>query len=401
MKTMKSVFALLAITALLFSFGTVQPAMGYQINLAWLLGDNIDPLVFSVGPFIPGDISHPGDIHFGDIQPFFQLTVTDNVPADPDTLYLWIRMETGAGEPIFTVRSNDPVDVVQNLLESHNNYQLGQNPAINLINFRAEDVMGYLDGGNIREGFYHLIVALSAETEWSNVNYNNSDIASLGILVRNPSQVRLEMPDDGASTPTNPVFMWAFPRQFGVTFNLEVVKGEPGDDPWTAMEFANPSNIYALVDVPVPEWLAGGELTAYIYTGTGQERTLDQGTYFWRVTANAPGVFPTDFHSIASQVYTFNYNPPQLGGGGGGGGWLPGGAAGGEYNPPPLPPEIFQILRQILPEALYRSLMAQLGNLEGWNLGEIKIGDRVVTLQELVNFLLAGNRTIVLAALSQ
>ena len=45
--------------------------------------------------------------------------------------------------------------------------------------------------------------------------------------------------------------------------------------------------------------------------------------------------------------------------------------------------------------------MAQLGNLEGWNLGEIKIGDRVVTLQELVNFLLAGNRTIVLAALSQ
>lgn len=373
------------------------PASAYNVSVNFITEN---PLVFAIGPFLPGDLSNLQSIRLEDINPFFTVTFagTGSNPA-----YLWLRMSVSGDRVVFESHTERPVNVP---IGTYNNQQLAQMFAGNMSEVDANQILGFLDGPSLRQGQYYVTVAVTDSLgDWNWVQSHNQGIGTRGFYAFNPSQVSLEQPRDGATLTNNPVFIWTFPRQAGVSFLLELVKGEAGTSAAEAMESPNPSNVYAEVEIEVPEWMGAGNITTHIYTGIGEERALDAGTYFWRVTARASGVFPGDEREYASPIYTFTYNPPGGGGigaGQGGTGGIPGGAGGGpEESGENVPAQVFQVLAQILPEALYQSLLQAFGDLTGWRIERIVIGDREVTLEEMVNFLLSGDRVVTLVAVQQ
>jgi len=235
---------------------------------------------------------------------------------------------------------------------------------------------------------------------------DNHGLATEGIQVYNPSQVDLIEPMDRAVLTDYPIFLWSFPRRDGVSFLLDVVAGSPDDDPSDVMEFANPSNTYASVSLDIQPWQEGGDISSHTYTGVGEERALDpDSTYFWRITARAPTMFPGDYDEITSPVYRFAYETPQGEGGGNaaGQGAMPG--QSGEESPPPSSESpIFSLLKDYLPAELFQMLLDQFVSFEGWSVDPdrcAKIDGREYSLAEFIRFFQEHDVRIVLVATPQ
>lgn len=230
MKSPKSVLLLLPLVLILFASAVINPVNGargdYNISLNWRTWQSgYNPMVFSIASLIEGDLADAGDIEFRDIEPFFDVTIS---PANPnpeyESLFLWVRFVSGGNDVIFSVRSK-LVNVSDHLLGINDNFTLANDGEIDLgaggSGVDEDMALSIVDNSLIRDGFYRLIVALSTENEWrQGILGNNEGIATMSIHVQNPTQIRILQPNDGVEMRNNPMFIWRFPRQEGVTFNL-------------------------------------------------------------------------------------------------------------------------------------------------------------------------------------
>jgi len=147
-------------------------------------------------------------------------------------------------------------------------------------------------------------------------------------------------------------------------------------------------------------------LTSYIYTGVGDERPLDpDSTYFWRVTAGAPSMFPGEFEPVVSPIYRFKYEIPSGEGAlsGGGLGELPG-QSGEEAPPPGVENPIFGLLRNYLSPAMFAQLVELFGSFEGWSIDPdrcAKVEGREYSLLELTQYFQTKEIVVVFVAVSQ
>ncbi len=397
MKTLKILMIPAIVLLILFS---ATPSQAYTIEVQFMSGT---PMIFPVGRLVPGDFSDASDINFRDIDPFFQMILSDP-PEIPEDLILLVRLET-TSDVLFTVTSSS-YDFSQFMMgHPYNNQELSTTPGLNLgqgEEVNANRLMPYIDGGNLRQGYYILTVVLSEHDNWDLAIGDNQGIATEGIQVYNPSQVDLIEPMDLSILTEYPIFLWSFPRREGVTFLLELVSGSPDDDPSTVMEFANPANEYASISIDIQPWQQGGDMSSYTYTGVGEERPLDlDSTYFWRITAKAPTMFPSEYEDITSPVYRFTYKEPQ--GEGGGASEIPG-QSGDESPPPSTESPIFSLLQEYLPAELFQMLIDQFGSFEGWSVNPdrcAKIDGKEYSLAELTQFFQEHSVRIILVAAPQ
>jgi hypothetical protein len=406
MTTTKSVLKLLPIVLLVLmitGFGTAR--CDYPITLSWIGG--YDPLVFSFSSFIPGDISDADEIEFNDIAPFFNVTINNWVGGEnpPSPLYLWARLTTGDNQVIFSMRSRDLVDADE-FIGSFNNQTLA-NPPIEIGEYGGGGLnervaLSLIDNSLMRDGFYRLTVVLTNEATWTpGIMGNNEGIAVLSIHVQNPTQVRVIQPGDGVQIHSNPIFIWRFPRQPGVTFNLDLVKGEEEQGPAEAMDSPSPANVY-LESTLTDEDFVGQGVNIYVYTGIGDQRPLEDGNYFWQVTATVPGAFPGEWFTYESPINSFEYQTPGGGQGNAGHGGILGGGLGGALNPAPgQSTAIFTALLQMLPEDMVQGLFNMFGDLSQWNLnGKIIVDGREMNLLQFINWFMNNNPNIIMVSVS-
>jgi len=200
----------------------------------------------------------------------------------------------------------------------------------------------------------------------------------------------------------NPTFVWSFPAEDGVTFRIEVVNADPDEEPVNAIEFANPQNVYADFYMQPAQWQLGGNLTSYSYTGnrTGVEdvrdftvlRQLDRDkTYFWRITARVPTMFPNEYEKVRSPVYCFDYSSSS-------------GNIGGNQEENPSPDQeqaVFNVLRDYLTEEQISTISSLVGDISDWDLQGIRIGGIQITVAELARMLSEGNITILTVSVSE
>ncbi|NQU05611.1 MAG: hypothetical protein HQ568_05920 [Calditrichaeota bacterium] len=402
---------ILITTILLFT----TSLQAYQVNIEFLAGE---PMIFSIGSFIQGDMSEASDINFDAFEPFFTIEVTaedDDNP--PENLILLIRMQAQDGDVLFTVRS-DPFDITHILGRPIDNQALNFIPNIGLGRGNNAQIDGrhlmtnYLNGQNFREGFYTFSVLLSDSRDWDTAISpdHNRGIASKSLHVFNPSNVDLIEPMDRVVINENPTFVWSFPAEEGVTFHIEMANADPDEEPVNAIEFANPQNIYADFYMKPAQWQLGGNLTSYSYTGnrTGVEEVLDfttlrqldsDKTYFWRITARVPTMFPNEYEEIRSPVYSFDYSSSA---GNNEGGDL--NLSGGSQEEDPTPDQehaIFNVLRDYLTEAQINTLSSLLGDLSNWDLQSIRIAEQQITVAEIARMLSEDNISILTVSVSE
>ncbi|NQU06851.1 MAG: hypothetical protein HQ568_12210 [Calditrichaeota bacterium] len=280
--------------------------------------DFLDPnaMVFQVGRMVPGDLSDASGIDFQRIAPIFWMRVSEdrNSNDDPAEAILMVRLEVAGRRPIFTV-SSKPVNIRRVLIPRGRltNQQLALIPELAIGHgeqVTSDQLFPYIDGGMMREGSYILTVLLADPNlrvgDWDRAISNNYGIRSALIRTRNPSQVELTRPTNNDAISSNPIFTWRFPRGPGVQFRLELVSGDPGQDPATALDFANNQTRYLDKIITLRPGVSG-ELTSHAFTGIGEERPLERGkTYFWRVTAIAPSMFGKGVR-YPSVPYTFSF----------------------------------------------------------------------------------------------
>ncbi len=276
-----------------------------------------DAIIFPLGDFLPNNLTDPSNMNFRDISAVFHMQIfEDETPSnDSDNVRIIIRMELSGGGPIFTV-SSQPFDVREVLIPRGRltNQQLALIPELHIgegSQFNANQLFPHIDGGMMREGLYILTVILVdpiLNTEdWDFALNSNFGIHSTVIRSQNPSIVELIKPLNYVTIYSNPIFSWNFPRHPGVSFLIEVVSGEEGDDPSIELDFASDQNKFLEKTIELTTGVFG-ELTNYAYTGTGDARPLNLGeTYFWRVTATAPTMFGGDGRKFYSNPFTFNY----------------------------------------------------------------------------------------------
>ena len=378
----------LLIMVFLFLSGTI-PLQAYKIDLEFMTEN---PMIFPIGQLIPGDLSD-SRVNFEEIEPFFQIMVTEE-PSDanaPAKLYLHIRLQSG-NEVIFTVGSAE-FDPNNLLIGPINNNGLARIEGINLgqnSNIRAQEMMRFIDGANLRSGYYTLSLVLSAWNNWDNAVGDNWGMVSRSFNVINPSQVDLLEPLDQDGISNYPIFIWSFPSEIGVVCSLKVVLGSENENPSTAMEFAGNEEIIASVAIPVSEQHFGGNIISWQYTGIGVRTLESDSTYFWQVKAYVPSIMPGQAEEISSPIYSFGFSPDLAGGG------------EGEENPPPayLAP-VFTLLQENLPEDIYTVLLARFGSFEGWNLDRVRIDGNEVSMAELALFFRVGDFRISSITVSQ
>ncbi|MCF7810005.1 hypothetical protein K9N50_03355 [bacterium] len=413
MKVKKHLILKILTTTILLISTSLQ---AYQIDLEFLSGN---PMVFPIGSFIQGNMSDVKDIDFNDFEPFFTIEViADDNDAPNEELYLLIQMQAQDGANLFTVVSAQ-FDIDQILGRSINNQALGYDPIY--IGTRGNTQMGarqlmtnYLNGQELREGFYTLSVVLSDVSRWEDAIQadHKRGMISKSINVYNLNQVDLIEPMDGTIINENPTFIWSFPAEEGVTFRVEVVNADPDEEPVNAIEFASGQSVYADFYMKPAQWQLGGNLTSYSYTGnkTGVEeirdfvalKQLEKGkTYFWRITAKAPTMFPGEFSEYRSSVYSFNYSGSTSNASGGRGDPNLLGGSGEENPTPDREQAVFNILRQYLTEEQITTLSSLLGDFRSWNLQNIRIGGRQVTAAELARNFSEGNITILTVSVSE
>ena len=170
MKALKNSLWLIAI---LLVFFVASPSSAYRIQLRFL-SDN--PMIFPLGPLVPGDLSNASDINFEDIEAFFEMYI-EREPTDsraPEDLTLLVRLETG-DEILFTVTSL-PFDVSPLVGRWLNNQEVSYIPNIHLgqgkdINYNR--LIPYISGGNLRQGFYIITAILSEHSDWETAQNQN------------------------------------------------------------------------------------------------------------------------------------------------------------------------------------------------------------------------------------
>lgn len=389
---MKAVKQLSLSATFLLGFITSSPLQAYNIELEFL-SDN--PMIFRLGSILPGDISKASEINFEEIGAFFRMYITAEEDDHPqaDRLILFIRLET-EDDVLFTVRSQ-PFDISLILDNPISNQDLNY---ISDIGFGSEGtaqirgkhlMSNYVNGGNLREGFYILTLLLSDSQDWETAKRadHNRGMVSRSILVYNPSQVDIIEPmDQAVINNDHPTFAWLFPVARGVVFNLNLVKADETNNPNVALEPEYPW-IFASLDIPVADWQAGGFLSSHSYTGTLNEKPLESGTYFWVITAKVPTMFPEEYREVRSPVYSFVYAPLDEG---------EGDNLTDEENPAPnQETPIFNVLREYLTEEQIGVLQSVVGDLSDWEMQRIKIGDREVSIAELARFLSESDIRIV------
>lgn len=414
MKVKKHLLLKILITTILLITSSLQ---AYQIDIEFLSGN---PMVFQIGSMIKGDMSDGRDVNFNNFEPFFTIEVTtEEADANRSTdLFLLIQMQAQDGTVLFTVVSAQ-FDIDQILGRPINNQELGFPPI--KIGSRGNPQMSarqlmdkYLNGQELREGYYTLSVVLSDVSSWQNAIQpgHKRGMISKSLVIYNPNQVDLIEPMDGITVNENPTFTWSFPTEEGVKFRIELVTADPDELPAIAIEFASGQSIYADFYLQPAPWQIGGNLTSYSYTGnkTGVEDIQDfvalkqlekDKTYFWRITARVPTMFPNEFAEYRSLVYSFNYSSASSNTGGGGGDPnLLGGSQ--EENPSPDQEHaVFTVLRQYLTEQQIATLSLLLGDIPKWDLQRIRTGGRQVTVAELARNLSKGNITILTVSVSE
>ncbi|NQU04800.1 MAG: hypothetical protein HQ568_01805, partial [Calditrichaeota bacterium] len=303
---------MLLITGIILGVSLSRESLAYTIEAEIM---NPNAMIFPVGGMLPGNLSTADDVDFQSIATIFRMRVTDSDTTDPDTLILMVRLEVAGGDPIFTV-SSTPISVPLVLcpLGWQRNDQLATVGPLHIgegDDVNANQVLPYVDGGNLADNLYVLTVLLAdpsmTSEDWASAENENYGIKSATTRVRNPSQVELVQPQFRDEVFSNPIFTWLFPRNPSVYFRLELASGDPDDDPSTALDFANESSLF--VDTTFSAgFAASGEQTTYGYQGTGGERPLIPGrTYFWRVTAIAPTMFYQDSVFIECTPSRFEY----------------------------------------------------------------------------------------------
>ncbi len=366
----------------------MNPARAYVISLRWM-SDN--PMTIPIGQLVSGDL---GDASFEDLQAFFSVNVSAGGD-DPDELRILAQLRhENTGNSLFTVYSKK-FRIADLFPPERDNRYLAANIELGAGQMDVGVILeDYVDGGRVSEGLYTITVYLAESSNWDDAVTLNYGMATLSIYVRNPTQLRLEQPWEDAVLAVPPIFIWSFPREPGVRFQLMVVSGDPAEsDPSNALEFASPASVYLDTSMTVEEWQQGGELTAYVYTGTGAERPLDpDSTYFWGVAAYIPTAFPGEMEFLQSEVYSFLYLPSGEGGAG----------AGGEENPPPAQEApIFTFLRQILTPPQFEAIASRFDDLSRWSLSEIRHGDEILTLEQLSTFLSSLEQPAVLVTVTE
>lgn len=415
----------LVLIIIVIAIGLSSTAGAFDVSTGFVVAD---PAMFPVGRIIPDGIQDASEIQFEDIDPFFWILVSGGDPSV--SAYLYVRFETN-DNPIFTVSSEEfEVSVIHN--RRLDNYQLARINEIRLgqgsEQINANRLFPHMDGGMLSSGVYQLTVLLSTEDNWENALNNPLGIGSGTIVSHNVSQIHLLQPEENVSIPNYPVLVWNFPRNQGTRFFLEIVSGNPNSDPWTTMESATSANrlIDPYKEIVVEQYNRGGDFTAHIYTGTGDERPMSPGsTYFWRVTAQVPTMFADSFEEVQSTVYRFTYSPNvgggdlggdlggdfggdpgagsggsgsaggsgSTGGSGSGGAGGVGGIVGGsgmEGGAPEPEPPIITLLRTALPEALFNAILLQIGDVNNYQLAGIQIDGRYVSLNDLAILILTG-----------
>ncbi|MFN3821990.1 MAG: hypothetical protein ACK4OO_06610, partial [bacterium] len=295
-------------------------ASAYNISIEFLVRE---PVMFPIGRLIPGDLSYVDTLDFGDFEPFFRFRVTGDPP--PDSARLFVRFSQG-GVPIFTASSRliDIDEIRDQWLTTRELEEKGIQLETGSKREIANSLLQYVDGGYLRTGFYLLTIILSEEESYEAALGNNVGVGNLGFFAHSTTQLSLLQPLNGATLSSQPILIWSFPRSGSVEFLLEVVKGNRGDDPYAVMESANQVNTFLRETV----LSQGGEFTIFTYTGSGGQRPLEAGTYFWRVTARIPTMFEGEYETVVSSIYSFDYQPPQREQWGGGGGEGEGGGRG-------------------------------------------------------------------------
>ncbi len=377
----------------LFLLGITTSASAYRIELRFLSGT---PMIFPLGPFIPKDLSNASDINFGQFEQFFEMRVSEGENSDARQV-LFVRLQR-RDEVLFTVTS-DKFDVTSTLLGRGwlDNRELGMIPEIGHgdgSQVNAGRLMPFINGGYLCQGLYVLTLMLSDDSGWGDALGNNSGIISGSIQVYNPDQVDLIEPMDDVIIGEKPIFVWSFPTEEGVEYHLDLVSGNENDDPGTVIEFANPTNTYASIAISPEDWQFGGNLASFPYIGIGEQRPLDpELTYFWRIIAKAPSMFPHQEIEIFSPIYRFLYSTE----GDGNGGEL----GSEEENPPPTAEDpLFGILRTHLTEAQMATLISMLGDLSQWSPTLLSLDNRKITDQELTDIVECEIR-IVLVTVSE
>ncbi|NQT34929.1 hypothetical protein HQ587_07050 [bacterium] len=382
------------LTTVLFLLGITTSASAYDIELRFLSGN---PMIFPLGPFIPDDLSNASDINFGQFESFFEMRVSGGENSDAFQV-LFVRLQR-RDEILFTVTSSK-FDVSSTLLGRGwlDNRELSMIPQIGHgdgSQVNAGRLMPFFDGGNLSQGLYILTLMFSSHSDWNTALGDNSGIISGSIQVYNPSRVDLIEPMDNTIIGEKPIFVWSFPTEAGVEYHLDIVSGDEDDDPGTVIEFANPTNTYASLLIEPEDWQIGGNLASFPYIGIGEQRPLDpELTYYWRIIAKAPSMFPHQEIEIFSPIYRFLYSP----GGNGDGGDL----GGEEENPPPsVEDPLFDILRTHLTEAQIATLISMLGDLSQWSPTLLSLDNREITQQVLTDLLAEGEIRIVLVTVSE
>lgn len=432
--------------ALLFAIGlgmlATSESLAYQVAIRFMVPD---PAMFPVGRILPDNLQSASDIQFKDIDPFCEIFVSGSGPENA-TIFIQFEAES---TPIFTVSSNEfEISLIKDRWVS--NYELAHLEGVSLgqgsDQINSNRLFPHLDGTLLRAGIYQLTVIISTEETFGAALTNNAGIASQSIIAHNVSQIHLQQPENGAVLTSYPILLWNFPRTEGVKFIIEIVSGDPQADPWTAIESATEANRILETEIEVMQHNRGGDFSAHVFTGSGQEKPLSEGmTYFWRITAKVPTMFGDSEEEVQSAAYRFTYNPNQGGGGndgsgggsggefgggfgggagggsgggsgsGSGGGGLGGGLSGGsggeegssgggiggalsggsmEGGGPPNEPPVFVLLRNLLPEELFNILLVQFGNLEDYTLARIQVDGRDLTLNELAALLMTGELQI-------
>lgn len=165
------------LTVVIVTTLSVSSASAYDITLNWL-GEN-PPLIFPVGRFVPGDLSEAGYVEFQNIEPFFEMTITGT--GEEDILCLWVRMESDDGGEMFAVRSRPFSIEEKNIIgRTLNNQALALDPEISLGSggyIERADMLAFIDGRNVREGYYTLTVLLSdqcdQDSDWGSALASN------------------------------------------------------------------------------------------------------------------------------------------------------------------------------------------------------------------------------------
>ncbi|MDP8241349.1 MAG: hypothetical protein P9X24_19855 [Candidatus Hatepunaea meridiana] len=401
---------------LLLTLCMMNVSSAYQIQLRFL-SDN--PMLFPIGPFIPGDLSNASDINFEDFEAFFEMYV-EQEEADssaPDELTLLVRLQN-EDNIVFTVSSLS-FDISPLIGRWLNNQELNYVPNIHIgqgedVNYNS--IMPYINGGNIRQGFYIMTLVISEHNDWETAYDQNWGIVSKTVQVFNPSQVDIYEPLDEESVDQNPFFEFSFPIQSGVVLHLNLAVTDENTSHEDGFELINENNIYASVDLPITEQHYGSNVFSFSYADLAGVQPLDLfRTYFWQITAGAPSMFPNEMESIHSPIYTFLCTSIGEGAGIGAGIGVEGGDEEGfggqaqeflggnqEENPPPEDEApVFNVLRNSLNINQMETINSSVGDLSQWDLKNIVVNGNRISSAELAQFLSNGNIRITNITISE